>query len=439
MTRNDPLGLTPWMERWGMFPPEGGIILCALSGGEDSTCLMDCLWQLGQERNFTVAAAHLNHLMRPTAQRDEDFVKALCQERNIPLYLRRTDVTALAKEENISVEEAGRQARYDFLRDTADDIGAAFIATAHHREDQAETVLLQLLRGTGTQGLTGIPPVRGRIIRPLLDTDKSAITAYLEQRHIGHVFDETNGHRAYARNRLRLDIMPQLLDINPALAAHICRTADILRGENDLLDDLARQYLPPTGTAAETAAFSSAPEPLRRRMARLLVERLPIGKKDFTARHYDALVRLTETGGALSLPYGASAICTGGVLTLFLKTPPPEEVTLALGDNVFGAWRITVSETPHEGAMAVRRLPLTVRTWRRDDRMRLAGSRGERSLKRLLADGNIPLSQRETWPVVCTNGRPIALWQVGTDESVLPEDTGSALYISISTSTIAED
>lgn len=433
MTRNDPLGLTPWMERWGMFPPEGGTILCALSGGEDSTCLLDCLWQLGQERGFTVAAGHLNHLMRPTAQRDEDFVKALCQERNIPLYLRRTDVTALAERENISVEEAGRQARYDFLRDTADDIGAAFIATAHHREDQAETVLLQLLRGTGTQGLTGIPPVRGRIIRPLLDTDKASITAYLEQRGIGHVFDETNDCRTYARNRLRLDIMPQLLDINPALAAHICRTADILRGENELLDDLARQRLPQDGTAVETSAFASAPEPLRRRMARLLVERLPIGKKNFTARHYDALVRLAETGGSLSLPYGASAVCAGGVLTLFLKAPPPEETPLTVGDNRFGTWRVTVSETPLAGAMAVRRLPLTVRTWQRDDRMRLPESRGQRSLKRLMADGNIPLSQRETWPVICAGGQPIALWQVGIDESVLPESADSALYITIST------
>lgn len=433
MTRNDPLGLTPWMERWGMFPPEGGTILCALSGGEDSTCLLDCLWQLGQARGFTVAAGHLNHLMRPTAQRDEDFVKALCQERNIPLYTRRTDVTALAERENISLEEAGRQARYDFLHDTADDIGAAFIATAHHREDQAETVLLQLLRGTGTQGLTGIPPVRGRIIRPLLDTDKASITAYLEERGIGHVFDETNDQRTYARNRLRLDIMPQLLDINPALAAHICRTADILRGENELLDDLARQRLPQDGTAVETSAFASAPEPLRRRMARLLVERLPIGKKDFTARHYDALVRLAETGGSLSLPYGASAVCADGVLTLFLKAPPPEETPLTVGDNRFGTWRVTVSEAPLAGAMAVRRLPLTVRTWQRDDRMRLPESRGQRSLKRLMADGNIPLSQRETWPVVCADGRPIALWQVGIDESVLPESADSALYITIST------
>lgn len=431
MKKSDPLGLTPWMERWGMFPPEGGTILCALSGGEDSTCLLDCLWQLGRERGFSVAAGHLNHLMRPTASRDVTFVTALCRERNIPLYVGETDVTALAARENISLEEAGRRARYEFLHRTADTIGASFIATAHHRQDQAETVLLQLLRGTGTQGLTGIPPVRGCIIRPLLDTDKADIRAYLELRRIGHIFDETNGDRSYARNRLRLDILPQLETINPALTEHICRTADILRSENELLDELALGHLPKSGTAVETAALLGAPEPLRRRMVRLLVERLPIGKKDFTARHYDALVRLAETGGTLSLPYGALASCQGGVLTLCMLPPLPESRALSVGETDFGSWHITVSETPLPQALAVRSLPLTVRTWRREDSMTLPESRGRRSLKRLMAERGIPTSRRETWPIVCSDGLPVAVWGVGIDESVLPTESGSTLYITM--------
>ena len=229
MTRmSEPLDLTAWMTRWQMFPPPGGLILCAVSGGRDSVCLLDCLWKLGQARDFRVAAAHLNHGMRPTAQRDEDLVRALCAERDIPFCTEAVDVYALCAVWRLTVEETGRRARYDFLRRTADALAADFIATAHHRDDQAETVLLQLLRGTGPQGLTGIPPVRDGIIRPLLDTPRAAIDDYIAQNCLPYVTDETNLDTHYARNRLRLDIMPQLRAINPAAVTHITRTADIL-------------------------------------------------------------------------------------------------------------------------------------------------------------------------------------------------------------------
>ena len=211
MTRmSEPLDLTAWMTRWQMFPPPEGLILCAVSGGRDSVCLLDCLWKLGRARDFRVAAAHLNHGMRPTAQRDEDLVRALCAERNIPFYTETVDVYALCAVWHLTVEETGRRARYDFLRRTADALAADFIATAHHRDDQAETVLLQLLRGTGPQGLTGIPPVRDGIIRPLLDTPRAAIDDYIAQNRLPYVTDETNLDTHYARNRLRLDIMHQL-------------------------------------------------------------------------------------------------------------------------------------------------------------------------------------------------------------------------------------
>ena len=142
-------------------------------------CLLHYLHHLGQERGFAVAAAHLNHLMRPTAQRDEDLVRALCASLDVPFYTEKADVYALCDAWGLTVEETGRRARYDFLRRTASAIRADFIATAHHREDQAETVLLQLLRGTGPQGLSGIPPVRDGIIRPLLDTPRAAIESYI--------------------------------------------------------------------------------------------------------------------------------------------------------------------------------------------------------------------------------------------------------------------
>ena len=425
------LDLTPWMERWHMLPPPGGLILCAVSGGRDSVCLLDCLWRMGRQRDFRVAAAHLNHGMRPTAQRDEDLVRTLCAERDIPFYTERVDVYALCAVWHLTVEETGRRARYDFLRRTAEATGAVFTATAHHREDQAETVLLQLLRGTGPQGLTGIPPVRDGIIRPLLDTPRAAIDDYIAGRGLPYVTDETNLDTHYARNRLRLEIMPQLLTINPAAAEHIARTADILRRENDYLDGQAAALLPPEGTALSSGALLAAPEALRPRMLRLMTDRLPTGKKDFTAAHYQALEALCRTGGTLSLPGGAQAVCRGGVLTLTLPAPAPDETPLRMGGNSAGPWYITLSAAPLPGALALREGRYTVRRWHRDDRFTLPGSRGARSLKRLFADRGIPPEQRDAVPVLCRDGIAAAVPGVGIDQLSLPGEPGHTIYITV--------
>lgn len=443
MTRmSEPLDLTAWMTRWRMLPPPGGLILCAVSGGRDSVCLLDCLWKLGRARDFRVAAAHLNHGMRPTAQRDEDLVRALCAERNIPFYTETVDVYALCAVWRLTVEETGRRARYDFLRRTADALAADFIATAHHRDDQAETVLLQLLRGTGPQGLTGIPPVRDGIIRPLLDTPRAAIDDYIAQNRLPYVTDETNLDTHYARNRLRLDIMPQLLAINPAAAAHIARTADILRAENDLLDAQAAALLPPEGTTLPCAALLSAPEALRPRMLRLLTDRLGAGKKDFTAAHYRAMAELLEGGGMTALPAGAMALCRNGKLTLLPPEPPLGPMPLESGENFWGEYTIFVRKTT--GNFSQKRDAillncdkingaLSVRPYRGADRLTLPGSRGGRSVKRLLADRGVPPEKRGRIPVLCVGDRPAALWGVGTDVEFLPEKTGLYTEITVST------
>ena len=425
------LDVTAWMTRWQMFPPPGGLILCAVSGGRDSVCLLDCLWRLGQQRDFRVAAAHLNHGMRPTAQRDEELVRALCDARNIPLHTERVEVYALAAAWHLTVEETGRRARYDFLRRTAERTGADFIATAHHREDQAETVLLQLLRGTGMQGLTGIPPVRDTVIRPLLDTPRAAIDAYIAENALPYVTDETNLDTHYARNRLRIDIMPRLLAINPAAAEHIARTADILRRENDYLDGEAAALLPPHGAVLSCAALLAAPEPLRPRMLRLLTDRLPTGKKDFTAAHYQSLETLCRTGGTLSLPGGVLAVCRSGTLSLTVPASAPEETPLRMGENTVGAWHITLSRTPTPGALSLRDGAYTVRSWHRDDRLTLPHSRGSRSLKRLFADRGIAPEQRDTLPVLCLGGTAAAVFGVGIDRKAMPEEPGSTIYITI--------
>lgn len=412
------MDLLPWMERWHMLPPEGGVILCAVSGGRDSVCLLHYLTTIAPRRGFTVAAAHLNHRMRPEAQRDEDFVRGLCREWNVPFYTEAAPVYEMAARWGLGVEETGRRLRYDFLLRTADAIGAAYIVTAHHAQDQAETVLLNLLRGTGPEGLGGIPPVRGRIIRPLLQTGRAEIEDYLQKNGLPHVEDSTNEDTHYARNRLRRELWPQLEIVNPAVTRAIGRTAEIVRGENAYLDTLAAERLPAEGTAVETAALLAAPEPLRPRMVRLLLDRLPTGKKDVGAVHMDAVLALAEGGGTLDLPGGARAVCRDGWLRLTVKETAPPEMVLAQGLNRWGDYDITL-----RGGEEHR---VTVRSWKGSDRM--AAERGSRSLKRLFADAGIPAELRDSLPVVCVDGTPHAVY--GIKERTAPH-SGETIQIII--------
>lgn len=413
------MDLLPWMDRWHMLPPEGGTLLCAVSGGRDSVCLLHYLASVAPQRGFSVAAAHLNHRMRPEAQRDEDFVRDLCRRLNVPFYTEAAPVYEMAERWGLGVEETGRRLRYDFFSRTADAIGAQRIATAHHAQDQAETVLLNLLRGTGPEGLGGIPPVRGRIVRPLLQTSRAEIESYLRENGLSHVEDSTNEDTRYARNRLRRELWPQLAAINPALERAIGRTAEIVRGENAYLDALAAECLPAEGTAVETAALLAAPEPLRPRMARLLLNRMPTGKKDVGAVHIEAMLALAESGsGTLDLPENMRAVCRDGWLRLTLKASAPPEKVLTQGLNHWGQYDITL----HGGEG--RRV--TARPWKSGDRMTV--ERGSRSLKRLLADAGVSTEERDSVPVVCVDGQPRAVY--GVQERSSPE-SGEPIQIII--------
>lgn len=415
------MDLTGWMAEWNMFPQLGGTILCAVSGGRDSMCLLHYLHRLSQERDFRVAAAHLNHGMRQTAERDEALVRSFCAQRDIPFYVGYEKVYDRAEAWDLGVEETGRRLRYDFLHRTADAIGAQRIATAHHMGDQAETVVLNLLRGTGPEGLGGIPPVRGRLIRPLLNTSRREIEDYLARWNVAYVEDETNTDLSYARNRLRLQIWPELEKINGAARENIARASRILRRENTYLDELAAQRLPTEGTSISCETLLSAPEVLRPRMLRLLIDRLHCGKKDFGEVHLASLERLAAAGGLLALPGGARAVCRDGTLTLEMApaTAPEEQLLngekpLAWGD---GTIRLGGGQGETLALSCGAEQSISVRPWRGGDRLTLPGSRGSRSLKRLFADAGIDPTRRDRTPVICVDGRAAAVFGLGVDQA----------------------
>ena len=438
------MDLLPWMEQWNMLPPRGGTILCAVSGGRDSVCLLHYLCSLREKYGFNVAAAHYNHQMRPTAQRDQDFVTELCRTLDVPLYVGTGDVYAIAKERGLGVEETGRVLRYAYLNEVADTIGAQRIATAHHQDDQAETVLLNLLRGTGPEGLRGIPAVRGRLIRPLLDTPREEIEAYLTEYGLGHVEDETNASLAFTRNRLRKIVMPELEKIHPAMRRNIARAASIVGREDRFLNLLAAEYLPPEGTKLDCAALRRAPEVLRPRMVRLLLDRLAVGKKDMTATHVEAIVALalTDCGGMVSLPGGAAAICRKGQLQLAVLEPElPESMPLCEGENRWGPWCIRV-QTKIEGEILQKKdaillkcdminQSLAIGPCPDRQRLTLPGSRGSRSVKRLLSERGIPPEVRRQTPAFQVDGHLAAVWRLGTDVEFMPEETGRWVEITL--------
>ncbi|HHV15724.1 MAG TPA: tRNA lysidine(34) synthetase TilS [Gelria sp.] len=215
----------------------GDLLVAGISGGPDSMALLHILLQLRPRLNFELVAAHLNHGLRPEAAAEEEFVRDYCQARQVPFYSRRVDIEEIAVREKKSVEEAGRNCRYQYFNELVAQLGGTRIATAHHRDDNAETVLLNIIRGSGIKGLRGIRPVNGIIIRPLLCVDKNEIETYLAENSVKYCIDLSNYSTDYLRNRIRHNLLPLLeQDYNPRIIDGLNQLADIADVENDAIE-----------------------------------------------------------------------------------------------------------------------------------------------------------------------------------------------------------
>ena len=221
----------------------GDSVIVALSGGADSVSLLHVLSSLGDEYDLKIYAAHFNHMIRGAeADRDEAFVSELCGRMGVELFTERADVPAVARESKESLELCGRRLRYAFLSELSEKLGAK-IATAHNLNDNTETVLMNLLRGTGVAGLKGIPVERDGIIRPLLCCQRDMIEVYCKDNGLAYVTDSTNLDDGYTRNKLRLNILPALREMNPALDESVMRMADVMRETDDYLNDISEKEL----------------------------------------------------------------------------------------------------------------------------------------------------------------------------------------------------
>jgi tRNA(Ile)-lysidine synthase len=299
-------------------------VLVGLSGGGDSVALALLLLELAEHGGFTLAGlAHLNHHLRPTADRDEAFCAELARQVGLPFLSESANVRDYAAGNRLSIEDAARRLRYDFLERAAERVLADRIAVGHTEDDQAETFLLKLARGAGLSGLGGVYPRRGRVVRPLLEVSRANLRAYLRGRGQAWVEDETNETLDYARNRIRHKVLPELdAAYGGTTVPALARAAQLAREDGAWLDALAEERYERLVIRSEAAlelpvsALASEPLPIRRRLVLRALRELA-REREVSVRHVDeALALLAELGSAADIPGGRMEL-RAGRLVLF--------------------------------------------------------------------------------------------------------------------------
>jgi len=422
-------------------------LMVGVSGGPDSVCLLHVLWGLQGQLRFALHAAHLDHGLRgEESAGDAQYVLDLCHKLGVPVTIEQRDVQAYRQEHRLSLEEAARDVRYAFFADLANELGAKQVAVGHTLDDHVETVLLHIIRGTGTRGLAGLQAVRqaqaaGKritLIRPLLDITRAETAAYCRRHRLRPRTDSSNLSRKLLRNRVRLELLPMLKTYNPAIVEALARTARIAADDSAYLEHAtSRQWRRVARTEGNTAVLDKArllglAPALQHSVLRRAVEEQAGTLKDIEARHIEDMMALLEkpAGKAIHLPYGLTFASGYDGYTLGhtpgLPCPYPPlsgEHVIRIGRTTdLGAWlvRVTLAPPPpkpvkdpftalldaesYDG-------PLTVRPIRPGDRFQPLGMSAEKKVARFLLDAHVPRSWRERIPLVCAGER--VLWVVG--------------------------
>jgi tRNA(Ile)-lysidine synthase len=427
----------------------GDRILVALSGGADSTCLLHLLNAAG----FDLAAAHLHHSQREEGDADVDHCRALCEALDIPLYVGRADVPAVAKTHKIGLEEAGRKLRYEFLQMVASD-GFRKMATGHTMDDTLETMLLNLCRGAGMRGMSGIPASRDNIVRPILFATREQTEGYCRENGLSFIDDSCNRDLNFGRNRIRHTVTPILKSINPACLEHASATATMLAEEDKLLDGLAVSHLNATEMIpSHSLAFlqsriggrwlrsETLPLPIVRRCVAIAM-RMYGATLDRSS--LEAIARAILAGSRASFTAeGGSVVVSSGqtgwhVRTLEkplpfrqLLTVPGETIADELGWSL-AAWYGETDASPLSATLDATALKgaIFARSLVRNDRIDPPGRGTGKSLTQRLSRAGISEQLRAHIPVVCDMLGPVWAPVVGPDRrAAATESTLSPLAL----------
>ena len=385
----------------------GDRVICALSGGPDSVALTFALYLLKDKLQIRLEAAHFNHLFRgEEGYRDENFVREFCARYDIPLTVGRGEVVAGKK----GLEAAARDARYPFFRSLP-----GKIATAHTADDNAETLLLHLVRGTGLKGLGGIPPVNGNVIRPLLSVTQQEVEDFCAEWCLSYIIDSTNPTDKYLRNRIRHHVIPLLKQENPRFAENASAMALRLRQDEDCLSHMAE------AETMDVAQLRQMHPALRVRCLESFLK--GSGVREPEASHIaqaESLIFSEKPSAFARFPGGITVARNYDRLEVRWETEELPAVELPVPGTVrWGDYRITAAPEG-EGMSIYPSGPITVRSRQAGDSIRLSG--GTKSLKKLFIDRKIPAAQRSRIPVLCDEEGILAVEQIGIDRSRQPQD-----------------
>ena len=393
------------LRRYEMVRP-GDTVICAVSGGADSMALLWGLFLLKEKLGIRLEAAHFDHGLRgEESAADAEFVAEFCRFHDIPLHLGRGAVVPGPK----GLEAAAREARYAFLKS----LGGT-IATAHTADDNAETVLLHLLRGSGLRGLGGVTPKSQGLIRPMLDVTRAEVEEFLEENYIRHREDSSNGTDAYLRNRLRHHVMPLLRRENPSIAQGLSAAAQRLREDAQLLDALARDVDP-----CDVEALRNAPGPLRRRALEALLKEN--GFPEPSASHIAQAEALVFSGkpsarasfGGVTLRRNYDRLCVEHEMIVLPERKLPRRGVTALPELGL-AVRTEIVDGPGEWTVCPQG-EMTVRSRRSGDSLTTRG--GTKSLKKRFIDKKLPRWDRSAVPVIADPAGVLAVHGFGVDET----------------------
>lgn len=385
----------------------GDTVICAVSGGADSVAMLFALYLLREKLGITLEAAHFNHNLRgEESLRDETFVRELCARYEIPLHVASGEIRPGKK----GLEAAARDARYAFLESLP-----GKIATAHTADDNAETILMHLVRGTGLKGLGGIAPQRGKLIRPMLGITRREVEDFLADWHLPHVEDSTNETDAFLRNRLRHHVMPLLAAENPRIAENLSQMALRLREDEACLSRQSSYE-----TLPEVETLRTLPSAVRSRMLeRFLKENGVREPEDVHIAQAEALVFSDSPSASAAFPGGVTISRQYGNLTANPTGEAFTPVTLTCPGSAESAGIRITCEPAGELAQSENLLTvcpsgkISIRPRQTGDKIRLSG--GSKSLKKLFIDRKIPAAVRERIPVVCDETGILGVYSIGVN------------------------
>lgn len=403
---------------------KGDKVVCAVSGGADSVCLLHALLNLRSEYQLTIYAANVNHLIRgEESDYDSDFVKRICKAADVELFYREYDVPKLSKELKMGTEECARMVRYEFFEEISKNLERAKIATAHNLNDNAETVLFRLIRGSSAEGLCGINHRRGNIIRPLLEVPRKDIEKYLRENNISYVTDSSNLTPDYSRNKLRLNVFPELREIFPDAEKKIVNASRFIKEDNDYLNSLATEFETEFSEDGYFIAdkFNTLPACVKRRVAHSFLQKW--GASDISSQNIEDFINLAknESGKEFDINGVFYAVKVYDKVVLQRRKEKEEFVrNIKAGETLETEdWKITVKtvsqyvkKTSNNIAVfdaGLLKGPFTVRYRKDGDKMVPLGLDGRKKLSDIFSDAKIESIKRDFIPLVEFNGEILYL------------------------------